>query len=634
MENKVAQIQQFYEEYIHASRYARYLPEKGRRETWDETVERFHQFFSQRVEHTQPEPTSRALVLGELASACEAIKNKEIMPSMRALMTAGPALERDNVAGYNCAYLPIDDKRAFDEIMYILMCGTGVGFSVERKYVEQLPIVNPEFFPANLTIHIPDSKIGWATSFHKLISSLYEGFTPTMDYSRLREAGAPLKTFGGRSSGPEPLRQLCDYTINVFKNAKGRRLTSLEVHDIVCKIAEVIVVGGVRRSALLSLSNLTDERLRTAKSGQWYVANPQRSLANNSVCYTEKPDVGIFMQEWLSLYESKSGERGIFNRNAASSLAPSRREISFEFGTNPCSEIILRPKQFCNLTEVICREDDTIEDIERKIKLATFLGTLQSTLTDFRYLRKQWADNCNEERLLGVSLSGIQDCSVVRCATPELLERLRNVAISTNEYWADLLGIPRSAAITCVKPSGTVSQLTGVSSGIHPRYAQKYIRRVRSDLKDPLTQHLIDQNVPYEIDVINPSVAVFSFPIQSPKKSRFVDRLGAINQLELWRTFALHWCEHKPSVSIYVREHEWLDVAAWVYNNFDIMSGVSFFPYDDHTYRQAPYEKVDNKTFKALVNSFPDTLNMVFNENHDNTTSSKEMACTGGACEL
>jgi ribonucleoside-diphosphate reductase alpha chain len=561
-------------------------------------------------------------------------------------MTAGPALERDNVAGYNCAYVAVDDRRVFDEIMYILMCGTGVGFSVERKHIERLPTVAEEFFDdGSIEIHIADSRIGWATAFRKLISSLYDGFVPTIDYSTVRSAGSRLRTFGGRSSGPEPLRDLFNYTIEMFKGASGRKLNELECHDLICKTASVIVAGGVRRSALISLSNLSSERLRGAKSGAWYHTHPYRALANNSVCYTEKPDIGMFLREWSSLIESKSGERGIFSRDSCERNLPDRRENGHEWGTNPCSEIVLRSRQFCNLTEVVARRDDDFNELKRKVELATILGTIQSTFTDFRYLGKKWKDNCDEERLLGVSLTGIMDCPLLHTSIDEdsyecpsvlqeRLEGLKEHAIETNKKWAKKLGIQASAAITCVKPSGTVSQLVGSSSGIHPRYASHYIRRVRGDNKDPLTQSLIEQGVPNEPDNHAPDTTVFSFPMAAPDASVTVMDTGALAQLELWKVYNEAWCEHKPSVSIYVKEDEWLQVGAWVYENFDIMSGVSFFPHDDHMYPQAPYETVDEATYSDLQSKMPGHLTFNLVETDDNTTASQELACAGGACEL
>jgi len=621
-----------YEQYIHKSRYARYIESESRRETWEETVQRYCESILQADRLGLPKSIIRKLR--------EAILNREVMPSMRALMTAGPALARDNVGGYNCAYLPIDDRRAFDEIMYILMCGTGVGFSCESHSVAKLPTVAEEFYDdGTTTLHVADSRIGWATAYRKLISLLYDGLVPSLDYSKVRPSGARLRTFGGRASGAGPLQNLCNYTINTFKNAKGRKLNELEVHDLVCKIAEVIIAGGVRRSALISLSDVSSDSLRHAKHGSWHVQTPHRALANNSVCYQNKPDIGLFLKEWRSLIESKSGERGIFSRPAAERNMPARRDKGWEWGCNPCSEIILRPRQFCNLTEVIARVDDTDQTLKDKVELATILGTVQSTLTDFRYLGKKWKDNCEEERLLGVSLTGIMDCPLLNGVGEPVnlearLQGLRDHAIATNKKWAHKIGIPRSAAITCVKPSGTVSQLVGSSSGIHPRYAEYYIRRVRHDLKDPLCQAMIDQGVPYEIDKINNNAAVFRFPMASPRGAVCIDSVTALEQLELWKTYAIHWCEHKPSVSIYVGEEEWLQVGSWVYDNFDIMSGVSFFPRDDHNYEQAPYEEIQEQVYSLELADFPKELDFNIEELDDSTTGSQELACIGGQCEL
>jgi ribonucleoside-diphosphate reductase alpha chain len=523
--------------------------------------------------------------------------------------------------------------------MYILMCGTGVGFSVEAGSVAKLPTVAEEFFDdGTTTLHVADSRIGWATAYRKLISLLYDGLTPTLDYCNIRQEGTRLKTFGGRASGPAPFRSLCEFTINMFKNAKGRKLNELECHDLICKIAEVIVAGGVRRSALISLSDVNSEQLRHAKNGAWYQATPHRALANNSACYKEKPDMGLFLKEWRALIESKSGERGIFSRPAAERSMPARRDKGWEWGCNPCSEIILRSRQFCNLTEVVARSEDTVDTLAKKVELATILGTIQSRFTDFRYLGKRWQDNCEEERLLGVSLTGIMDCPLLNgvgepIKLEERLDTLKELAIATNKKWAKKLGISQSAAITCVKPSGTVSQLVGCSSGIHPRYAPWYIRRVRNDIKDPLAQAMIEQGVPYETDVTNPNQVVFSFPMQSPKGAVTVSDVAAIQQLELWKVYAEHWCEHKPSVSIYVAEDEWLQVGSWVYDNFDYMSGVSFFPKDDHVYQQAPYEAVSCDEFERLAYELP-SFNLNINEQDDCTTASQELACSGGACEL
>ena len=627
-----------YQQYIYKSRYARYLPDEKRREEWPETVARYINFFRERNQVDK-------IPWRKLEKA---ILNFEIMPSMRCLMTAGKALERDNVAGYNCAYTPIDHIKAFDETLYILMCGTGVGFSVERQYINKLPEVAEEFHETETVIVVRDSKIGWAKGLRELITLLYSGQIPRWDLSNIRPAGAVLKTFGGRSSGPDPLDQLFKFCVGKISGAKGRKLNSLEVHDVVCKIAEVVVCGGVRRSALLSLSNLTDARMRNAKQGEWFYSEPQRSLANNSVAYTELPDMGIFMQEWKALHDSKAGERGIFNREACRKLLPERRSDGYEFGTNPCSEIVLRPQQFCNLTEVICRPEDTPATLLSKIELATILGTLQSTLVDFRYLRKVWAFNTIEERLLGVSLTGIMDNRLLSeeqmdCDghyhfddMKDVLNKLKEKARETNRKYSKVLGIPVSSAITCVKPSGTVSQLVDSSSGIHPRYASFYIRRVRSDITDPLSKALKDAGVPHEISQTNPRELVFSFPISSPATSTTINQVGAIAQLEHWKVFAINFCEHKPSVSIYVEDKEWMEVGAWVYENWEYMSGVSFFPHDDHMYPQAPYEKITEEQYKKLAEAMPEfnLSNLIMDEEEDVTTSSQELACVGGACEL
>jgi ribonucleoside-diphosphate reductase alpha chain len=627
-----------YQQYIFKSRYSRYLPEKNRREHWDETVDRYINFMVDKIKEKQnyelDEKTKKELR--------DAIYNLEVMPSMRSLMTAGKALDRDNVAGYNCSYLPIDDPKAFDEAMCILMNGTGVGFSVERQYVNKLPEIPDQLYDCDTVITVRDSKEGWSKALRMLISLLYAGEVPKWDLSNLRPAGAPLKTFGGRSSGPEPLNDLFKFVIRIFKNAHGRKLTSLECHDIMCKIGEVVVVGGVRRSAMISLSNLSDDRMRHAKAGQWWEANVQRALSNNSAVYTEKPDVGQFMAEWLAIYESKSGERGIFSRDASQRVARKngRRDPSFEFGTNPCSEIILRPYQFCNLTEVVIRDSDTENSLSKKIKIATILGTFQSTMTYFPYLRKVWQKNTEEERLLGVSFTGIYDNPLMNDYNdPELparLERLRQVAIDTNKEWSEKLGINQSVAITCVKPSGTVSQLVLSPSGIHPGHDRYYYRRVRSDNKDPLTKHLIDAGVPHEPDVTKPhSTTVFTFPMKLPETSITRENVSAIDHLELWLKYQRHWCEHKPSVTINVTEAEWPRVGAWVYDHFDEMSGVSFLPYDGGTYRQAPYETITKEEYENTIINIPTTVdwdNLI--EMVDNVEGVQTLACTAGSCEI
>lgn len=617
-----------YQRYIAASRYARYNEQEGRRETWEETVRRYVTFFSNRSKEF---PTEEVY---------EAIVNLEVMPSMRSLMTSGDALDRDNIAGYNCSFVALDNPRAFDEIMYILMCGTGVGFSVERQFVNNLPVIAEEFHETNTVIQVADSRIGWASSYRELISLLYSGRIPKWDVSKVRSAGARLKTFGGRASGPEPLVDLFNFTIDIFKKAQGRKLKSIEVHDIVCKIADIVVVGGVRRSALISLSNLTDERMRNAKNGAWWEDNGQRALANNSVAYTELPDIGIFLKEWASLYESKSGERGLFNRMAAVKQAKSsgRRDVDgYDYGTNPCGEIILRSMGLCNLSEVVVRSGDSFDDLKRKVELATIIGTFQSTLTEFRYLRSGWKRNAEEERLLGVSLTGIMDHWILSKTLDSTtwLQELKEHAIQVNKEWAERLGINQSVAITTVKPSGTVSQLVDSASGIHPRYSQYYVRTVRADAKDPLAKFLVEQGVPHEWDVTKPNqVYVFSFPQKAPDGAVLRSQLSAIDQLEHYKVYHDSWCEHNPSITVYVREQEWLDVGAWVYRNFDSLGGVSFLPYSDHVYKQAPYQEIDEQTYSKLLESFPTIDWSSFKEYGDNVENTKELSCSAGQCEI
>jgi ribonucleoside-diphosphate reductase alpha chain len=560
---------------------------------------------------------------------------------MRSIMTAGKALERDNTAGYNCSYMPIDDPKAFDEAMYILLCGTGVGFSVEQKYVNQLPEVPDQLFNSETTIMVADSKEGWAKALRQLIALLYSGEVPKWDLSKVRPSGTRLKTFGGRASGPGPLEELFKFTVHKFRGAVGRRLSSLECHDILCKIGEVVVVGGVRRSAMISLSDLEDDKMRHAKAGAWWEQQGQRALANNSATYTQKPDIGQFLDEWTSLYHSHSGERGIFSRDASQRQAAKngRRDSTYEFGTNPCSEIILRPYQFCNLTEVVVRSEDTVDDIARKVRIATILGTFQATLTHFPYLRKVWRKNTEEERLLGVSFTGILDnewMGKVCDDTAKALEQLRNVAVATNAQFADSLGIPQSAAITCVKPSGTVSQLVNSASGIHTRHSDYYIRRVRGDKKDPLTKFLTDAGIPTEDCVMRPdSTAVFSFPQKAPAGARTRDALTAIEHLDLWLMYQRYWCEHKPSVTISVKENEWMDVGAWVWRNFDEISGVSFLPYDGGSYRQAPYEECTKEEYEALLAKMPKDIDWnILKEDDDNVEGAQTLACVAGHCEI
>ena len=620
-----------YQAFIHTSRYARWLEDEGRRESWSETVDRYMgNVVGYDIDHD---------TYNEIR---EAILGLEVMPSMRAMMTAGPALERDNTAGYNCSYLPVDDPKSFDEAMFILLCGTGVGFSVERQFISKLPEI-PKLFESDTTIVVKDSKEGWAKAFRQLLALLWAGEIPKWDVSKVRPAGARLKTFGGRASGPAPLVDLFNFAVTIFKEAQGRKLSSIECHDLMCKIGEVVVVGGVRRSAMISLSNLSDDRMRHAKSGNWWDNNPQRALANNSVSYTEKPDSVSFMREWMALVESGSGERGVFNREASKNQAAKngRRDPDYDFGTNPCSEIILRPYQFCNLTEVVVRATDDVDSIARKVRLATILGTIQSQYTKFPYLRKVWQRNTEEERLLGVSLTGIMDNPLLTTKNKgleETLEHLRETAVRTNSDWANSLGIPTSAAITCVKPSGTVSQLVDSASGIHPRHSPHYIRTVRGDNKDPLTTFMKEQGIPSEPDVFKPDqTTVFSFPVKAPQGAVVTDNVSAIEQLKTWLVYQRHWCEHKPSVTINVRKDEWFEVGAFVYEHFDEMSGVSFLPYNEHTYQQAPYQSCTKDDYKKLSKIMPKSIDwakLSEYEKEDTTASSQTFACTGDVCEI
>ena len=620
-----------YQNFIALSRYARWTGEK--RETWSETVDRY-------IDNIVKPIAGDDSYIKDIR---DAILSLEVMPSMRSMMTAGPAAARDNTCMYNCSYVAVDKPKRFDEAMFILLCGTGVGFSVERQYVQKLPEVPERLFKSETTIVVKDSKEGWAKAYRQLLALLWSGEIPQWDIGLVRPAGSRLKTFGGRASGPAPLVDLFNFTIDKFLNATGRKLSSIECHDIMCKIGEIVVVGGVRRSAMISLSNLSDDKMRYAKSGQWYVDYGHRALANNSVAYTDKPDAETFMREWTALIESKSGERGIFNRQASQKQAAKngRRDPDSDFGTNPCSEIILKNAQFCNLTECVIRATDNIEDIERKVKYATILGTIQSTYTKFPYLSKDWRDNTEEERLLGVSLTGIMDNPLMTSANAGLaktLEHLRNVAITTNAEWSERLGIPQSAAITCVKPSGTVSQLVDSASGIHARHSPYYIRTVRGDNKDPLTKFLIDQGVPNEPDVMKPdNTTVFSFPQKAPAGAITRNDMTAIEQLEMWLTYQRHWCEHKPSITVSVRDSEWVSVGAFVYEHFDEMSGVSFLPHSDHTYQQAPYQDCDKSDYDTLSSLMPkdiDWSKLSDYEQEDNTAGMQTMACSGDVCEI
>ena len=636
-----------YQDFIHLSRYSRWLENENRRETWEETVDRYFNFFEKHLKDNHNYVEDKEVV-EELRSA---VLNLEVMPSMRALMTAGTALERENVAGYNCSFVAMNNLKSFDEILYVLMCGTGVGFSVERDFVNKLPTLAEEFSESHTTIVVQDSKLGWAKAYRELVSLLVNGQVPKWDLSKVRPAGARLKTFGGRASGPEPLEDLFRFTVDSFSKAAGRKLNSIEVHDIVCKIAEIVVVGGVRRSALISLSSLTDERMRDAKTGQWWDANPQRALANNSVAYKERPEIGTFMDEWVSLYKSKSGERGMFNRKAAVDQVASVQELrgddhvgrnpNYEFGTNPCSEIILRDKEFCNLSEVVIRVDDDKESLMRKVRLASILGTWQSTLTNFKYLSSVWKKNCEEERLLGVSLTGIMDCPLTNGETlglAELLTDLRVEAVDVNKQFAEKIGINQSASVTCVKPSGTVSQLVDAASGIHARHSPYYIRTVRADIKDPLCKFMVDKGFPAEPCVMKPDhTMVFSFPIKSPDNATCRSDMTALEQLEMWRTYQNYWCEHKPSVTITVKEDEWMEVGSWVWKYFDQVSGISFLPHSDHSYRQAPYQDCDEETYINLLSEMPvgvDWSELASYEETDNTSGTQTFACSGDSCEV
>lgn len=644
-------VQTEYSTFIHKSRYARWVPKEQRRETWEETVKRYMNFFTERHD------------IGPAANELEkAIRDLRIMPSMRCMMSAGPALARDNVAGFNCSYAAIDNPRVFDEIMYILLCGTGVGFSVERQYINKLPEIEEKLFQTDSVIDVADSKIGWCKSFRELISLLYAGQIPKWDISKVRPAGTVLKTFGGRASGPEPLEDLFRFTIHLFKNAAGRKLSSIECHDLLCKIAEIVVVGGVRRSALISLSNVSDDRMRCAKSGQWWLDENQRALANNSAVYTEQPDFNVFIKEWSSLYESRSGERGLFSRVASQKQAEKngRRDASYEFGTNPCSEIILRPNQFCNLSEIVVREGDTFAELKKKVQLATILGTLQSTMTNFRYLRSIWKKNTEEEALLGVSMTGIMDHAILSdidaaydanednnfgwdpsknmTTLADVLLALKQVAIDTNKKWATKLNVAQSTAITCVKPSGTVSQLVDSASGIHSRFAPYYIRRVRADIKDPLTQFMIEAGFPHEMDVTKPhNTVVFDFPQKAPVGGKVVADDTALTQLNIWKMYQDNWCEHKPSITVYYSDNEFLHVGAWVFDNFASVSGISFLPRTDHTYQQAPYEAITEEKYNDLLQAMPqgtDWSQLGQYENTDMTTGAQELACVAGGCEI
>lgn len=634
-------IENPYENFIALSRYARWLENENRRETWGETVDRYFKFMVIQLREKHGYVPNDAI----LAELRDAVFNRNVMPSMRSVMTAGPALERENVSGYNCAFLPVDNARSFDEAMYILMCGTGVGFSVEYKYINKLPALPETLEKSNTVVSVGDSKEGWAKAYREFLSLLWAGQIPQIDVSKVRPAGARLKTMGGRSSGPQPLVNLFDFTVQIFKGALGRNLKPIECHDLMCKVGEVVVVGGVRRSAMISLSNINDIEMAQAKAGNWWESNAQRSLSNNSVAYSRKPEMAQFIAEWKSLYDSKSGERGIYNVAAAQAQAAKygRRSPDIHYGTNPCSEIILRPYQFCNLSEVVLREKDTVEDVKNKVRLASILGTWQSTLTDFKYIRKIWKDNTEEERLLGVSLTGQFGHKFFsgQEGTEKLssvLDDLREYAVTTNIVEAEKIGIPASTAVTCVKPSGTVSQLVGVSSGMHPWHSDYYIRTVRGSKNDPISSFLKDAGIPVEDDVMKPNdTYVFSFPVKSPSHAITRDKLTALQQLEIWLTYQRHWCEHKPSITVSVKEDEWMEVGAWVYKHFDEVSGISFLPYSEHTYVQAPYQDITKDQYLDLVEKMPKKIDwnaLSLYELEDTTTGTQALACVSGECEI
>ena len=635
------------QQYVHKSRYARWRDADQRRETWEETVQRYVAYFAAKFpEHYPSQDIYNSIV------------QLETMPSMRALMTAGPALDRDPIAGYNCAFVAVDHPRAFDEILYTLMCGTGMGFSVERQFIAKLPMIGAKVViddqgktsietveqleHCDHTIVVRDSKGGWANALKELLSYLYSGRIPKWDVSKVRGAGAKLKIFGGRASGPQPLIDLFKFAVEIFKGAVGRKLTSVECHDIICKIADIVVVGGVRRSALISLSNLSDDRMRGAKSGQWWINNPQRALANNSASYTERPGMELFMKEWMSLVESKSGERGIFNRQAAikKAQASGRRDASKIVGTNPCAEITLRSAGLCNLSEVVIRADDSLPGLIDKVRLATIIGTFQSTLTNFRHIRPIWKENQEDERLLGVSLTGIMDHPVLSQTcnqASQWLQAMKFEAIKVNAEWAAKLGIKPATAITTVKPSGTVSQLVDSASGIHPRYSHHYIRTVRADKKDPLAQLMRKQGFPVEDCVMKPTTTdIFSFPVAGPEHAVYRNDRTALEQLEHYLMVQKEWCEHNVSVTIYVKDHEWLGVGDWVYQHFDELGGVSFLPHSDHSYQQAPYQECTQEEFNALSARMPsfDWDELALFERDDSTVNTKELACSAGVCEI
>lgn len=621
-----------FQSFIFISRYSRWLPSHNRRESWDECVDRWWNYFTDKV------PT-----LAERPDVKEAILNLEVLPSMRSLMTAGIALDHDNTCLYNCSYLPIESVDSFAELFVILMNGTGTGYSVERQYTDKLPTVaNKIVKNFDKVIVVEDSKEGWGNALKTLFNDLYSGKHPKWDLSKVRPSGARLKTFGGRASGPAPLDNLFKFLVKVFYNAQGRKLSALECHDTCCAIANAVIVGGVRRSAMISLSDLGDREIAMCKSGAWWEQAGFRSYANNSAVYRGKPPMGQFLEEWTSLYNSHSGERGMINRRALQEQAVKwGREKNCEYGTNPCAEIILKPFEFCNLSTVVVRTDDTAASLKKKVELATIIGTVQSTFVKFPYLRPEWKKNCEEERLLGVSMTGIFDNKLTsglegKPKLVRLLENLRDHATATNLKWAEKLGINPSKSITCVKPEGTTSCLVDSASGLHPRYADYYFRRIRLDKKDPLYNLMKDQGVPCEDDVINPtSTAVFTFAMKAPRGTVTTEDLRALDHLDLWKTYQEHYCHHKPSVTVNYKDSEFLEVGNWLWENFDMATGIAFLPGgDNHTYAQAPFEQIDSATYAAHPKVKVNFNDLMKYESEDNTEVGKEFACSAGGCQI
>ena len=622
-------------EFVYYRSYSRWIEEENRRETWIETVDRYMNFMRENLDD--------ALSPEEYQEIHDAVLRQEVMPSMRLMWSAGEAAKATNVAAYNCSYIAPTKIEDFAEIMYVSMCGAGVGFSIESQTAQQLPQIKKqtgERLPAHI---VHDSKEGWCNALTAGLRTWFTGKDVDFDFSKLRPEGARLKTMGGRSSGPGPLRDLMDFTRRKILARQGRRLSNLDVHDIICKIGDIVVSGGVRRSALISLSDFDDIEMRDAKKGQFYIKDPQRSLANNSTVYNEKPSATQFMEEWLALAKSGTGERGIFNRGGLKHQVPARRwkvlkDDEPTWGTNPCGEIILRSKEFCNLTEIVARQEDTEDTLMRKARLATILGTYQSSLTDFPYISKDWKENCDEERLLGVSVTGQWDSQAVR--DPEVLKKLLAEARRVNKIYAARFGVAPSTAITCVKPSGTVSQLVDASSGMHPRHSEYYIRRIRISATDSLFQMLKDQKVPYKPEVGQASGSantyVIEFPVKAPKSAKFRDDVSAITQLEHWKMVKQNYTEHNPSVTISVGDGEWIDVAHWLYGNWDILGGLSFLPREETVYQLAHYEAITKERYDEMKKTFPaiDFSQIVLYEKDDTTSGAKELACVSGVCEI